>query len=179
MKDSRILYVLVFVLITLAIFSIKSTLKNMTKSGQEVDHIFLEVCTTFTNMDSTLKSLNEIIGHQDLTFKDSFQLIYISHPPKISEGYIVDFVTFNKYLKFHNNLMENADTVLKYFKDHPTEKTDLLETLLIDLSFDKIQTGELREEYNNRARIHNAYIKKFPRNFYSSFFHFQSKPYFK
>jgi hypothetical protein len=75
--------------------------------------------------------------------------------------------------------LENADTVLKYFKDHPTEKTDFLETLLIDLSFDKIQTGELREEYNNRARIHNAYIKKFPRNFYSSFFHFQSKPYFK
>lgn len=151
----------------------------MTKSGQEVDQIFLEICESFNNMDSTLKSLDEIIIHQDVMFNDSLQLISTSGPPEISEGYIVDFVTFRKYLKFHSKLLENADTVLKYFENHPAEKTELLETLLIDLTFDKIQTGALREEYNNRARNHNAFIKKFPRNFYSSFFHFQSKPYFK
>ncbi len=151
----------------------------MTKSGQEVDQIFLEVCAAFNNMDSTLKSLDKINIEQDVMINDSLQIISTPHPNKTSEGYILDFVTFNKYLKLHNTLLENADRVLKYFKDHPTEKTHLLETLLIDLSFDKIQTRELREEYNDRARNHNAYIKKFPRNFYSSFFHFQSKPYFK
>ena len=151
----------------------------MTKSGQEVDQIFLEVCAAFNNMDSTLKSLDKINIEQAVMINDSLQIISTPHPNKTSEGYILDFVTFNKYLKLHNTLLENADRVLKYFKDHPTEKTHLLETLLIDLSFDKIQTRELREEYNDRARNHNAYIKKFPRNFYSSFFHFQSKPYFK
>ena len=151
----------------------------MTKSGQEVDQLFLEVFAAFNNMDSTLKSLDEIIIEQDIIINDSLQIISSLQQTKISEGYIVDFVTFNKYLKLHNTLLENADRVLKYFKDHPIEKTHLLETLLIDLSFDKIQTRELREEYNDRARNHNAYIKKFPRNFYSSFFHFQSKPYFK
>ena len=151
----------------------------MTKSGQEVDQLFLEVCAAFDNMDSTLKSLDEIIIEQDIIINDSLQIIFSLQQTKISEGYIVDFVTFNKYLKLHNTLLENADRVLKYFKDHPTEKTHLLETLLIDLSFDKIQTRELREEYNDQARNHNSYIKKFPRNFYSSFFHFQSKPYFK
>ena len=35
----------------------------------------------------------------------------------------------------------------------------------------------LKNEYNQSARHHNSYIKGFPRNFYSSFFNFQSKAY--
>jgi len=178
MKDSRILYLLVIALSILGFMAVKSTIKKMQESGHEVDYIYLKLNSSFEEINDILLVMEESLATDLPKFFDSLQLSSLSKVPEVDSIEAVDFEVFNNNLLVQTVLLEKVDIVLSYFRNHSIENSNEINNYLESLLETKMQIETQTKEYNNRARLHNAFIKKFPRNFYSSFFHFQTKPYY-
>lgn len=178
MKESRILYVFVIILILIGFFSVKTTIKKMQESGQEVDLMFYQITAEYEKMNKVFSNMEKILADQFPLLLDSLQLHAL---PEISENLNsekLDFEIFNKNRLFQNTLSRNFEIVLAHFGENHNDNPELIESCLDSLVDREQSILVIEKAYNNRAGNHNAFIKKFPRNFYSSFFHFQSKPYF-
>lgn len=178
MKDSHILYLLVIALSILGFIAAKSTIKKMQESGHEVDVIYLKLNSSFEKINDILFEMEDSLATYLPKLFDSLHLSSLSKIPEVDSIEAVDFEIFNNNLFVQIDLIEKVDIVLGYFRNHSKEKSKEINNYLESLLDIKMQIKTQTKEYNNRARLHNAFIKKFPRNFYSSFFHFQSKPYY-
>ncbi len=176
MKGSRILYLLVIALSILGFMAVKSTIKKMQESGHEVDKIYLKLNSSFEETNAILLEMEGSLATEFPKLFDSLQLNSLPELPEVDDIYMVDFEIFNNNLFVQIELLEKVDKVLSYFRVHSTKNSKEINNYLESLLDIKIQIETQTKDYNNRARLHNAFIKKFPRNFYSSFFHFQSKP---
>ena len=179
MKSSGLIYSIVILLLLLGLFSGRSTMKNMSKSENLVDLAYFNIEKKYFNQQILLNDLVSKIsedcrGNIDSLIKEL--LPGISEPKEISNFDFdqfraarekqkhIDFIVNNLGLFLSNNCSDLPSDVLLQVECLETEQKLLMRDW---------------EDYNLKVRIHNTYIKKFPRNFYSSFFKFRSKPYYK
>ena len=178
MKESRILYVFVIILVFIGFLSVKTTIKKMQESGQEVDLMFYQITTEYEKTNKVLSNMEEILADQFPLLLDSLHIYAPPIIPKNTNSENLNFEIFNENILFQNALSKNVEIILVYFGENHNDNPELIGSYLDNLFDGEQSILVLKKAYNNHARNHNAFIKKFPRNFYSSFFGFQSKPYF-
>ena len=176
-KESRILYFLLLLLLVIGFISVKTTLIKMRKLGQEADMYFLKVTEIFDKQRVTLINIERNLADYYPEIIDSLE--GIPDPPEIDYSALIDFTIFSENLHYQSALMNKINNTINLI-----EHFDLDTISNIKLQVDNIEKGtqeifSKKENYNYLAHQHNTYIKKFPRNFYSVFFHFQAKAYFR
>ncbi len=178
MKSSGIIYSTIMLLLLAGLFSGRSTIKKMKSSENRVNKAYFNIEKKYFDQQLILNDLlNEISGkcNGNTDSLINYLLPNISEPKEVSDYDFeqfraerekqkqIDYLVNNLGLFLSNNCIDLASDVFR--------KVERLEA---------VQKLILRDwkDYNLKVRMHNTYIKKFPRNFYSSFFKFRSKPYY-
>ena len=128
MKESRILYVFVIILVLIGFFSVKTTIKKMQESGQEVDLMFYQLTAEYEKMNKELSNMEEILADQFPLLLDSLQLHALPEIPENKNSENLDFEIFNKNRLFQNALSKNVEIVLAYFGENRNENMELTES---------------------------------------------------
>ncbi len=179
MKSSGLIYSIVVLLLLAGLFSGRSTIKNMSKSESQVNQAYFNIEKKYFNQHIFLNDLLDEINEECTAINDSLikDLLPDIHEPKGISDY--DFDQFRaareKQVNIDllvNNLGQFLSANCQGLSSGIFIKVERLESEQKDILRDW-------EDYNSKVRMHNTYIKKFPRNFYSSFFKFRSKPYYK
>lgn len=85
-----------------------------------------------------------------------------------------------KFQEAQNSLSSSLSRLLLIQENYPDLKAnENFRDLQTQLEGTENRISVERKKYNDTAREYNTYIRKFPYNFTSSWFDFESKPYFK
>ncbi len=161
MKQSVLIYLLSLIILFTAIISGKRTISKMKESGQHVDRILLSLDSLNRKQADIFLLLGNDIPH---------------HSPLNTRDTVISFSSLNIYKRYqaemesiNNTYLTDIDSLSAIFDSSVTNR----------LASYPARTDSIIQSYNMQARIHNSYIKGFPRNFYSSLFGFQAKAYFE
>ena len=179
MKSSGLIYSTIILLLLAGFFSGRSTIIKMKRSETQVNQAYFNIEKKYFEQQVFLIDLldeihEECSGITEPLIKEF--LPDLSEPKEMGDFSFDQFRDAREKQKqvdlFVNNLEQFLITNCMNLSPGVHEKIEKLEIG---------QKSILRDwgDYNSIAIVHNTYIKKFPRNFYSSFFKFQSKPYYK
>ena len=92
----------------------------------------------------------------------------------------LDQATLDKFQANQNQLSSSLSRLLVVVEKYPELKANAnFRDLQVQLEGTENRIATARTRYNDMVGEYNAYIKKFPRMFYSSSFGFDKKPYFQ
>ena len=126
MKESRILYVFVIILLFIGFLSVKTTIKKMQESGQEVDLMFYQLTAEYEKMKKELSNMEEILADQFPLLLDSLQLRALPKIPENKNSENLDFEIFNENILFQNALSKNVEIILVYFGENHNDNPELI-----------------------------------------------------
>ena len=179
MRSSGLIYSIVLLLLLAGFFSGRSTIRKMSLSENRVNYAYFNIEKKYFDQQVLLGGLLDEISGYCSGISDS---LITTSLPAFSEPLGMNDYDFDQFRAarekqekidhFVNNLEQFMLTNCMNLSPDVLRKVERLETG---------QKNILKDwgDYNSIAIVHNTYIKKFPRNFYSSFFKFQSKPYYK
>ncbi len=151
----------------------------MRNSAVQTDNVLL-------SLDTLNKSQEKIFTQVERKFKNNIaweklktDSLDVIKSPLESNYETISFATVGQYRSYQMRMeAENCYycELIKGFEPDSSLDYQVKEMYVQICKYQGI-ADSLKNEYNQSARHHNSYIKGFPRNFYSSFFHFQSKAY--
>ena len=151
----------------------------MRNSAVQTDNVLL-------SLDTLNKSQEKIFTQVERKFKNNIaweklktDSLDVIKSPLESNYETISFATVGHYRSYQMRM----ETKNRYYHElikgleHDSSQDYQNKEMHVQIfKYQKI-ADSLKNEYNQSARHHNSYIKGFPRNFYSSFFNFQSKAY--
>jgi len=160
-------FITLFLLLILAAYiSGRITLRNMRNEGKEADIIFCTIVDGYQSLDTLLLQMIPENSRIHGAIPRPIQMIW----PELDCNQDISFHIFNE---FHTRMVEYdlyLDQLLVTGSYDP-----VLKTFTDTLRSEQAHLRELKTRYNMETLEYNTFIKQFPRNFYSSFFHFQAK----
>lgn len=149
----------------------------MTKSENEVNIKYFQIQKNYFDQKLLLLKLLEAMEKNCAEMKDSL----LENLPTIAEPKVASGLDFEQFRTEKKN-QEKLDDLISRYERLPVsacpDLPDSFREITLQIKNEQERLGFLKMEYNTMAREHNAYIKRFPRNYYSSFYHFHSKPYY-
>jgi hypothetical protein len=177
MRRDSFIYGLVLLLIFTGFISFKQTIKRMKESENEVCIKYFQIQKKYFEQKLLLQKFLDTME----TNCDELNVLFPESTPGLAGPKVPADPDFEQF-RAERKIQEELDRLI-----NSTEKIVLsschdlpASTRAIIAEIKNIQTNldSLKDEYNTLAMQHNAYIKRFPRNYYSSFYHFRSKPYY-
>lgn len=151
----------------------------MRRSERQVNQAYFKIEKKYFDQQILLNSLLDEINEECTVITDSLRkdlLPHISEPKGIRD---YDFDQF----RAAREKQENIEQLINNMGQFLSANCQGLSSEIF-VKVERLEIGQkdiVRDwgDYNSKVRMHNTYIKKFPRNFYSNFFKFRSKPYYK
>lgn len=177
MRSGVLIYSLVLLLIFAGFFSSRQTVKKMEESETEVNQQYFQIQIRYFEQKQLILELLSMAEKNCTELKDSIpdKLPDITKP-EIPVG--LDFEEFRKERKTQAELDSFIHKVINEVFSICMDLPESAPEIVVKIKKEQVRLDSLKNRYNTRAIQHNAYIKKFPRNYYSSFYHFHSKPYY-
>ena len=190
MKLSFRIYLLAGILLVSALISARTTLKKMRDSAYQTDKILVSLDELNKNQEKAFLQVERDLKNH-ITWKNlkTDSLNTIKSPLK-NNYKTISFATVSHYRSYQvrmetKNLyyyeliksLKPLDSLEKGRQEPGTSPDYQDKEVYVQICIYQEIADSLKNKYNQSARQHNSYIKGFPRNFYSSFFNFQSKAY--
>ena len=179
MKLSLRIYLLASILFISALISARTTLKKMRNSADQTDKVLLSLDDINKNQEKIFTQVEK--EFEDYVAWDKLQtdsLVTIKSPLK-NNVKTISFATVDHYRNYQMRIEAKNRYYCQLINEFdPGSSLDYQDKEMYKqiCKYQEI-ADSVKNEYNQSARHHNSYIKGFPRNFYSSFFNFQSKAY--
>ena len=181
MKLSIRSYFLATIILIFAVFSARGTLQKMRSSERQTDLILISLNDMnnhqekiFTHLEIKFDSLNTELQKDSLAFIVS--PLDDTHKP-IRFATVINFRSYQMMMETRNHYFYELISSFESLNKPGTSPVPIDKEILDQILKYQEKADSIKNEYNQSARHHNSYIKGFPRNFYSSLFHFQSKAY--
>ena len=177
MHRDGFIYGLVLLLIFAGFISSKQTIKRMKESENEVNIKYYQIQRKYFEqklflqklLDAVEKNCSELNGLFPKSIPD------LARPGVTADP---DFEQFRAERKIQEELDQLINSTEKLVLSSCHDLPASTRAIIVEIKNEQTNLDSLRDEYNALAMQHNAYIKRFPRNYYSSFYHFRSKPYY-
>ena len=179
MKLSFRIYLLAGILLISALFSARTTIQKMRNSAAQTDKVLVSLDELnqsqeeiFTQVERKSENYNVWKKLQ----KDSLKAI---KSPLKNNCSTISFATVGQYRSYQIRMEAKNRFYYELITSLEPDSNPDFQDKEMYVQICKYQeiADSLKNNYNQSARHHNSYIKGFPRNFYSSFFNFQSKAY--
>jgi len=183
MKLSLSVYLLASILLISALISARTTLQKMRNSADQTDKVLISLDEHNKNQEKIFTQVERKFENHIAWDKLQIDSINVIKSPLRNNYKTISFATVSQYRSYQMRMETKNRSYNELIKglellDSP-ETNSYYQDKEIHIQICKYQeiVDSLKNEYNKSARHHNSYIKGFPRNFYSSFFNFQSKAY--
>ncbi|MEA1898349.1 MAG: hypothetical protein U9N53_11890 [Bacteroidota bacterium] len=179
MKLSFRIYLLAGILLISSLFSARKTLQKMRNSADQTDKVLVSLDEMNKNQEKIFtqfeRKFENYIDWEKLQ-KDSLKAL---KSPLKNNFKTIPFATVGQYSTYQIRMEAKNRFYYELLTGFEPDSSPDFQNKEMHKQIYKYQelSDSLKNEYNQSARHHNSYIKGFPRNFYSSFFHFQSKAY--
>jgi len=178
MKNINYIYFIVLIIIVTAIISVRTVIHKMDHSGNEVDAIFYKIGDGYKKQIELARILEFQLKKTGKVQPDSLPPFSFAASDIFQKSSKLNFPEFIKYQQLQESIDQNIDRLNHIISTGRWESESEIEQLVFNMNNNADKIELLKESYNENARRYNSFIKTFPNNFYSIFFHFQTKPYF-
>ncbi len=170
MKKRAFFYLAPVVLLLLAVVSARSTLGRMKKRDLSTNGTFFELAGQYEGVCRPLIQLEDSSGHCQTIESLLIATELLDFWQSLDHSAIL---IYDDFIKIRDGLQFIDPILIKIQADCPTGSE-----MAAHIAEQMQNIQKSKKHYNNQVRAFNTYIKQFPRNFYSSLFHFQAKDYF-
>ncbi|MBP5366253.1 MAG: LemA family protein [Bacteroidales bacterium] len=141
----------------------------------QVDNVYQRRADLIPNLVNTVKGY---AAHEEKVFQEvSEARTKIGSVSLNSDN--LDEETLKKFQDAQDEMGSAISRLLMITENYPELKAnENFMSLQVQLEGTENRITVERQKYNDAARDYNTYIKQFPRNFISSWFDFEKKPYF-
>jgi len=177
MRSDSFIYGLVLLLIIAVIFSSRQMVKKMNESENNVNVKYFQIQKKYFNQKRLLINLLAAVEKNCGELNDLLPENLPDIPePNAPEDF--NFEQFRAEIKTQEKLDHLIIRTERIIISGCPDLAASTREMLVHLKNEQELLYFMKNDYNKLARQHNAFIKRFPRNFYSNFYHFRSKPYY-